>query len=157
MIKVTRPALAAHPFPRGMPRGHLDALAAAASYVTFPAGHRIFGQGGYASRFWLIQSGHVALGLYVPGEGPAVTDTVRMGEVPGWSWLFPPYRRAFGAACASAVGAFESGTAAVRARCVAGPVPGYQLTRRLAEVLARRLQATRARLIARSRGTAALY
>jgi CRP/FNR family transcriptional regulator, cyclic AMP receptor protein len=157
MIEVTRSALAAHPFLRGMPRGHLDALAATASYVTFPAGHRIFAEGGYASKFWLIQSGHIALDLYVPGEGPAVIDTVRMGSPLGWSWLFPPYQWAFGAACVSAVEAFEFDATAVRACCATDPVLGYELTRRLIEVLARRLQGTRTRLIARSRGAASPY
>jgi CRP/FNR family transcriptional regulator, cyclic AMP receptor protein len=157
MIEVTASALAAHPFLRGMPPGHLDALAAAATDVTFPARHRIFAEGGYASKFWLIQSGHVALDLYVPGEGPVVIDTIRMGSLLGWSWLFPPYRWAFGAVCVSGVEAFEFDAAAVRARCVADPVLGYELTRRLIEVLARRLQGTRTRLIARSHGAVSPY
>jgi CRP/FNR family transcriptional regulator, cyclic AMP receptor protein len=157
MIEVTTSALAAHPFLRGVPRGHLDALAAASSYATFPAGHRIFTEGGYASKFWLIQSGHVALDLYVPGEGPVVIDTVRMGGPLGWSWLSPPYRWAFSAICVSTVEAFEFDAAAVRARCVADPALGYELTRRLIEVLARRLQSTRTRLIARSRGAVNPY
>jgi hypothetical protein len=48
MTGVTAPALAGHPFLRGMPPGQLDALAAAAADVTFPAGHRIFEAGGFA-------------------------------------------------------------------------------------------------------------
>ena len=43
-----------------------------------------------ASRFWLIQSGHVALDLHVPGQGRMKIDTIGMGEMLGWSWLFPP-------------------------------------------------------------------
>ena len=34
-------------------------------------------------------------------------DTIGMGELLGWSWLFPPYRWAFGAVAASPVEAFE--------------------------------------------------
>jgi len=150
MIEVTRSALAGHPFLRGMPPGYLDALAEAGADVMFPAGHRIFEDGGFASKFWLIQSGHVSLDMHVPGEGQVVIDTVGMGELLGCSWLYPPYRWAFGAVCAGPLEAFEFDAAVVRARCAADPAFGYELYERLIRVLARRLQHTRAQLIARS-------
>ena len=34
---------------------------------------------------WLIQSGHVALDLHVPGQGWTKIDTICMGELVGWS------------------------------------------------------------------------
>jgi hypothetical protein len=71
MIEVTAAALAAHPFLYGMSHDHLAVLADAASDVTFPARHRLIEDGHSATRFWLIQSGHVILDLHVPGQGPA--------------------------------------------------------------------------------------
>jgi CRP/FNR family transcriptional regulator, cyclic AMP receptor protein len=150
MTEVTSPALAVHPFLRGMPPAHLDALAEVGADVCFPAGHRIFEDGGFAGKFWLIQSGHVALDMQVPGEGRVVIDTVGMGELLGCSWLFPPYQWAFGAVCAGPVRAFEFDAAAIRARCAADPLLGYELNRRLLRVFAGRLQSTRTRLITRS-------
>jgi hypothetical protein len=85
MIEVTGSALAAHPFLRGMTPGHLDALAEAGTDVTFPAGYRIFEDGGFAGKFWLIQSGHAALDMNVPGEGRVIIDNVGMGELLGLS------------------------------------------------------------------------
>jgi hypothetical protein len=76
MIEVTRSTLAEHPFLRGMAPGHLDALAEVGADVSFPAGHSIFQEGGFAGKFWLIQSGHLALGVQVPGEGRVVVDNV---------------------------------------------------------------------------------
>ncbi|MBO0803288.1 MAG: Crp/Fnr family transcriptional regulator [Nocardiopsaceae bacterium] len=149
MIEVTAPALAAHPFLRGMRAGHLDVLVATASDVAFPAGHRIFASGGYAGKFWLIQSGHVALDLRLHGESPVVIDTIGIGGSLGCSWLFPPYQWAFGAVCVSAVRAFEFDAVAVRAACAADPGLGYEFSQRFIRVLAGRLQSTRARLIAR--------
>jgi CRP-like cAMP-binding protein len=70
-----------------------------------------------------------------------------MGELVGWSWLFPPYKWAFGAVAASLVEAFEFDARAVRARCAADPALGYEITQRVALVLSRRLQSTRIRLI----------
>src|SRR6516225_9950123 len=147
MIEVTAEALAVHPFLHGMSHDHLVALAGTASDVTFPARHRLFEDGGSANRFWLIQSGQVALDLHVPGQGRMKIDTIGMGELLGWSWLFPPYRWAFGAVAASPVEAFEFDARTVRARCAADPVLGYEVTRRVARVLSKRLQSTRVRLI----------
>jgi CRP/FNR family transcriptional regulator, cyclic AMP receptor protein len=150
MIEVTAAALAAHPFLRGMSHDQLGVLAEAASDVTFPAKHRLFEDGGNATRFWLIQSGHVSLDLHVPGEGPVVIETIGMGELLGWSWLFPPFKWAFGAVAATAVEAFEFDAPAVREACAADCGLGYEFDQRITRVLAKRLQATRIRLISRS-------
>jgi CRP-like cAMP-binding protein len=133
-----------------MSRDHLVALAEVASDVTFLPKQRLFEDGGGATRFWLLQSGHVALDLHVPGQGRMKIDTIGMGELLGWSWLFPPYRWAFGAVAASPVEAFEFDGRMVRAQCASDPVLGYELTQRLAHVVAKRLQATRVRLITAS-------
>ena len=150
MIEVTAESLARHPFLHGMSAEHLAVLADKARDVAFPDRHRLFEDGGGANRFWLIQSGHVTLDLHVPGQGQMKIDTIGMGELVGWSWLFPPYRWAFGAVTASPVEAFEFDGRAVRARCESDPALGYELTRRLAYVVTGRLQATRIRLITAS-------
>jgi CRP/FNR family transcriptional regulator, cyclic AMP receptor protein len=155
MIEVTAGALAAHPFLYGMSRDHLTVLAGTAADVTFPARHRLFEDGGSATRFWLVQSGSVALDLHVPGQGRMTIDTIGIGELLGWSWLFPPYRWAFGAVAVSPVEAFEFDARAVRACCESDSALGYELTTRLAHVVARRLQATRIRLITTSSQPAA--
>jgi CRP/FNR family transcriptional regulator, cyclic AMP receptor protein len=150
MIEVTAAALATHPFLHGVSRDQLDVLAGAACDVMFPARHRLFEDGGNATRFWLIQSGQVSLDLQVPGEGPVVIETIGMGELLGWSWLFPPFKWAFGAVAATPVEAFEFDAPAVREACAADPGLGYEFNQRITRVLAKRLQATRIRLIARS-------
>jgi CRP/FNR family transcriptional regulator, cyclic AMP receptor protein len=150
MIEVTAEALAAHPFLHGMSRDHLAVLAEGAADVTFSAKQRLFEDGGSATRFWLLQSGHVSLDLHVPGQGRMKIDTIGMGELLGWSWLFPPYRWAFGAVAASRVEAFEFDGRMVRACCATDPVLGHELTQRLAYVVAKRLHATRVRLITAS-------
>ncbi len=157
MIEVNAAALAAHPFLHGISADHLGALAEAARDVSFPARHRLFEDGGNATRFWLIQSGHVSLDLHVPGEGPVAIETIGMGELLGWSWLFPPYKWAFGAVAATAVEAFEFDAPLVRQLCATDPELGYELNQRITTVLAKRLQATRIRLIARSGYSAAVH
>jgi CRP/FNR family transcriptional regulator, cyclic AMP receptor protein len=157
MIEINATALATHPFLHGMTPDQLDTLANAARDVSFPARHRLFEDGGLATHFWLIRSGHVSLDLHVPGEGPVVIETIGMGELLGWSWLFPPYRWAFGAIAVTAVEAFEFDAPDVRECCSADPELGSELNQRVARVLAKRLQATRIRLIARSGYSAAVH
>jgi CRP/FNR family cyclic AMP-dependent transcriptional regulator len=155
MMEVTGSALAQHPFLRGVSPASLDALAALGTDAFFPAGHRIFEDGGYAGKFWLIESGRVALDVRLPGQGRAVVDNVGMGELLGCSWLFPPYRWAFGAVCAGPLHAFEFDATAVRARCAADPLFGHELGGRLLRVFASRLQGARRRLIAATAACAA--
>jgi CRP/FNR family cyclic AMP-dependent transcriptional regulator len=147
MTEVTAATLAAHPFLHGVSADHLSMLARAASDVTFPAGYRFFEDGGHATCFWLIQSGHVTVNVDVPGQGPVPIDTIGIGQLVGWSWLFPPFMWAFGAVAASPVETFEFDARTVRAWCAADPALGYEVTRRVAEVLTKRLKSTRKRLI----------
>ena len=118
----------------------------------FPAGHRIFTDGDYADRFWLIQSGYVALDVLVPGEGLAVVGEVGIGGLAGWSWLFPPYPRTSGAGCVTEGRAFEVNAQVVRDRCAADPSLKDALTGRLFQVVAGRLQDTKTKLITRQHG-----
>jgi CRP-like cAMP-binding protein len=150
MLEVNASGLVTQRFLRGMESRHLGALAEAASEVMFPAGHRIFADGDYAGKFWLVQSGHVAMDVLVPGEGPAVIGRVGIGGLVGWSWLLPPYRWAFGAVCITEVKAFEFNAQAVRDLCAADPTLMGELTSRLFQVVAGRLQDTRTTLITRS-------
>jgi CRP/FNR family transcriptional regulator, cyclic AMP receptor protein len=150
MMEVTASVLASQRVLHGLRVGQLDALAATASEAMFPAGHRVFADGGYVGSFWLIESGYVALDVQVPGEHPVIIGTVGIGGLLGWSWLLPPCQWAFGAVCATQVRAIEFSAAAVRDRCAADPELGYELTRRMFQVLAQRLQDTKDKLIARS-------
>jgi CRP/FNR family cyclic AMP-dependent transcriptional regulator len=51
-----------------MPWEHLAVLSQAASDVTVPARHRFFEDGGHATRFWLVQSGHATWTFMFPGR-----------------------------------------------------------------------------------------
>lgn len=147
-MKVTASALAAQRFLRGMRVDQLDVLAEAAAEVMFPARHRIFSDGDYADRFWLIESGHVVLDVRLPGEAPAVIGTVGRGGLLGWSWLVPPYQWAFGAVCVTEVRAFQFNAQTLRDRCATDQDLRDEFTRRLFRVLSERLHRTRDKLVA---------
>lgn len=147
MIDVTAASLDTHLFLHGMPNGPLAELAKSASITSFPAGRRIFEEGGNANRFWLIRSGRVALDLGLTGGGRVTIEMLGMGDVLGLSWLLPPFRWTFGAVALGPVEAFEFDAPPVRERCACDPVLDYELTRRFIGISAHRLHATRLRLL----------
>lgn len=150
MLEVTASGLLTQRFLRGMQPGQVAALARAASEVSFPARHRIFGEGEDADKFWLIQSGRVILDVHVPSEGLAIVGHVGIGGLVGWSWLLPPYHWTFGAVCATEVRAFQFNARAVRERCAADRALRDELTGRLLQVAAARLLGAKATLLARA-------
>ncbi|MEW2433257.1 cyclic nucleotide-binding domain-containing protein [Streptomyces caniferus] len=118
-----------------------------ASEVAFPAGTRIFEEGKPADRFWIVRTGSVDLDIQVAGRRPVVIESLGHGDLLGWSWLLPPYVWRMGAGAFTLVRAYEFDATAIRALCEADPTLGLAVTRRVLDVVARRLQATRHRLL----------
>ena len=147
MTGVAAPALAGHRFLRGMPAQHLAYLAEVTSLVTVPARHRLFEAGEVAHHCWLIRAGQVEVDLRAPGAGRVVIQALGRGEMLGVSWFFPPFQWQFGAVAVQPAELFECDAAAVRGRCEADPAFGFEFTRRMIVVVAKRLQATRAQLL----------
>jgi CRP/FNR family transcriptional regulator, cyclic AMP receptor protein len=141
--------LAAHPFLKGMSPHHLELLALCAMPTEFDAGQIIFLEGDPANGFYLIETGNVVLEGKTSSGEPVVIDTVSAGEPLGWSWIFPPYLWHFDARA----------TAACTAICLSGIMLrqhrdedislSHELFKRTSEVLVRRLQAARGKLISR--------
>jgi CRP/FNR family transcriptional regulator, cyclic AMP receptor protein len=140
-------ALTAHPFTAGLTGGQLTRLAALAVPVEFPAGRRLFDEGGRADRLWLITAGRVALDLRAPGRPGVIVETLGPGAELGLSWLTAAARWQFGAVAQLPVTAFELPSAGVVALCEADHELGYLLTRRLLATAIARLQAARVRIL----------
>lgn len=137
----------AHPFFATLTSAHRDLLAGDAEPALFAADERVFADGAPADRFWLIETGSIALDMWVPGRGAQTVETVLAGTVLGWSWLYPPYRWHFGAQARERVEAIAFDAAAVRRRCEADAGFGYTMLRCFTPVIIERLQATRLRLL----------
>lgn len=130
-----------------LPAEGRERLMQSAHEVSFPEGTRIFEEHGLADRFWIIRTGSVNLDIQVAGQRAAVVEMLGHGDLVGWSWLVPPYTWRMGAEAFTPVRAYEFDATAVRALCEADPALGLAITRRVLEVVARRLQATRLRLV----------
>jgi CRP/FNR family cyclic AMP-dependent transcriptional regulator len=104
----------------------------------------IFRKGDTANRFYLIESGKVALESSA-GDQVIRIEEVGGGDLLGWSWIFPPFVWHFDArAIEPTTAIFLYGI--LREHCEADPALGYALFKRMSEVMMRRLQAARVKL-----------
>ncbi len=134
-------------FFEGLSEAHLDAIADCASGVELDAGTTLFEEGNSADGCFIVIEGAVAIELTIPGRGHHVIQTVHDGEVIGWSWLFPPYRWAFGAQVLEPTRAIRFDAASLRQKQETDSTLGYELMSRFANVLVSRLEATRLQLL----------
>jgi len=141
----TRVAL--HPFLAGMNPTQLALLTDCAIPVQFKKGQTILREGDMANRFYLIESGKVVL---ESGEGfgaPVIVETIGAGDLLGWSWMFPPYVWHFTARAVEPVEAIFFYGTILREYCEKDHSLGYELFKRMAPVMLRRLQAARKRML----------
>jgi len=146
-METLEPILAQHPFFQGLDPAYLTLMVGCAANVRFAAGADCFREGEPAETFYLIRHGHVALQVFVPGQGRITIDTIEAGNVLGWSWLFPPYRRHSDAPALELSRAIAFDGACLRAKCDADHDLGYTLMQRFAQVMVQRLQASRLQLL----------
>jgi CRP-like cAMP-binding protein len=146
-VKSLEEILAEHPFFRGLAPDTLKLIAGCASNVHFDAGRMVFREGEPADRFFAVRHGSIAIEIHAPDRGPVVVQTVGEGEILGWSWLFPPYVWKFDARAREAVRATAFDGACLRKKCDEDPALGYELMKRLAHLVSRRLEATRLQIL----------
>ncbi len=139
--------LSEHPFFKDLDPRYIQLIAGCAREVTFKAGEFIFREGDPSSHFWLIRSGKISLEVFAPGRGPIMIETLGDGDVMGWSWAVPPYRKQYDARALELTRALEFDAMCIRGKCDEEPKLGYELFKRFSQLIGQRLQATRLRLI----------
>ena len=139
--------LAAHPFLQGMDVHQIGTMAAYALPAHFAAGEIIFRTGELANRFYLIESGNVVIEGKLLDEPSVIIDTLSAGDALGWSWLFPPYLWHFDARAKEPTVAVSFDTAILRRHYNEDLTLAHELFKRSSEVMVRRLQAARRKLI----------
>ena len=146
-VKAVESVIAEHPFLRGLKPAHLRLLADSAMRMRYEANALIFREGDPANRFYLIEQGRVSLESPRIDEAPVAVQVIGPGEVLGWSWLFPPYYWHFDArALEPTTAIFFYGTR-LREQCEQDHSFGYEMMKRMAQVVIDRLQATRKQLL----------
>lgn len=139
--------LRAHPFFAALTEDELALVAGCGVAVELAAGQSITREGEPAEHFYALVQGKVAVQIFVPGRGLLTLQTLRGGEVLGWSWGFPPSTWTFDACALTPTRAVRLDAAALLRRCDESPQLGYKLMRGLVRVMTERLHGTRLQLL----------
>lgn len=135
----------AHPFLSSFSPENLEIILHKADTAEFANGQLILQEGEPANRMYLIQNGRVAVEAGKQGE--RIVQVLGPGETLGWSWLFPPFSWNFSAraieptTCVVLDGGHLLVTAEENSKF------GYELMRRITEIVIGRLQATRKKML----------
>jgi CRP-like cAMP-binding protein len=135
--------LARHPFVIGMEPKHVAVMAAGSEEVEFAPAQIIFREGDPANRLYLLLSGRVALESAAGRHEPVALQELQEGDALGWSWLFPPFAWHFQARALTPVRAIACNGGHLLVHSEENHDFGYELMRRVVQVVIRRMQAAR--------------
>ncbi len=146
-MQTLEPLIKGHPFFEGLEPAHLRLVVGCARNELHAQGEMLFREGEEADWFYVIREGQLALEVHVPGRGPVALQTLSDGEVLGTSWLFPPYRWQFSARAVRSTRLLAFDGKCLRGKCDQDHDLGYELVRRAAQILMKRLDAARLQLL----------
>lgn len=139
--------LSEHEFFRGLPDDDLALIAGCGRTVHFSEGDFVARDGDPADLFYVVRAGRVAMEIHAPDRGPLVIDAAGEGEIVGFSWLFPPHRWQFDVRAVEPTRAISLDGTCLRRKCDEDPRLGYELMKRFALIMQRRLQSARLQLM----------
>lgn len=137
--------LAKHPFLAGMDDAQVETLLKGSIEQEFAAGEIIFREGEPANRFYLIESGEVALEFKSASgkTGDFPIQTLAAGDAMGWSWLFPPFAWHFSARAIRPTRVISCDGGHLLVTAEEDPAFGYALMKRVSQIVIERLQRCR--------------
>jgi len=139
--------LAEHPFLEGLDPELLKIIASCATEMHFEPGQMIYREGDEADQFLLVRDGKVAIEVFSGRRGSLIIQTAGPGDVLGWSWLFPPFRRRFDTRVVEPTKAISLDGKFLREKAEEDHRLGYELLKRFSRIVVERLQATTLQLV----------
>jgi CRP-like cAMP-binding protein len=136
------------PFTQGMEPNQIKKLASIATEVKFDSEEAIFREGDEARTIYFIVEGQVIIESRVAGHGLVTMLTLGPGELLGWSSLFPPRRKTSSARALQPTWAVAIDTEKLQQLCQTDHLLEDSIIRRIADVIAARLKATRQHMLA---------
>jgi len=146
----TAESLPDHPLFHGLTGRHRHTLAECSMPASFEPGEIIVELGEPANCFYLVISGLIGLeSLGAPS--PLRVQTIGPGDILGWSWLFSPYYWHFNAIAEEPTETVFFYGSRLLQECDRNHDFGYELFRRMSQILIDRLQTTREKWIEAAR------
>jgi CRP-like cAMP-binding protein len=142
----TSDSLPDHPLFHGMGKSDRHILAECSMRATFEPGKLIVESGEPANCFHLVISGLITLET-LGVHSPLRVQSIGPGDVLGWSWLFPPYAWHFNAIAEQPTETIFFYGSRLLQECDRNHDFGYELFKRMSQILINRLQTTREKWI----------
>ena len=136
-----------HSFFKDLKPEYLDFIAGCASNVVFKEDEMILREGDEANKFCLIRHGRIAIDIPLSKQRGITIQTIKDGDILGWSWLIPPHNYRFNAKAITETRAISFDGKCLREKCESKYDLGYELLKRLAAVFISRLEMTRLQLV----------
>lgn len=136
-----------HPFFQGFTPDQMRELVSCARDVRFEEGEYLFREGDEARNLYVIREGRIRVELHDARQGAVAVQTIERDDVLGWSWLIPPYLWHFDARALRTSLAVAMDGSRLRELCEKDHTIGYELLKRMAQLMEERLQATRLQLL----------
>jgi CRP-like cAMP-binding protein len=142
----TADSLPDHPLFGELTGRHRHILAECSMQASFAAGETVVEIGKPANCFYLVVSGSIV--LETPGlSGPLRVQFIGPGDILGWSWFFPPYYWHFNAIAEEPTETIFFYGSRLSRECDRNHDLGYELFKRMSQILVERLQSTREKWI----------
>lgn len=125
----------------------LSQIADVSQEVTYEPRTTIFSENSVAQNVYFVLDGEVSLVICTPKSGCRQLDRAGKGELVGWSPLLEKTRFSAAAHATTAVKAIEIDGQKLLGICEQNPAFGFQLIRKIAEVVSDRLRAMRLKLL----------
>lgn len=146
-METLEPILREHPFFKDLKPEYLKFMIGCASNVRFKEGEVILKEGEPADHFYLIRHGLIAIDIAVGHNRSITIQTIRDGDILGWSWLVPPYRYRFNCRATEDTRVVALDGKCLRNKCEENHDLGYELFKRLTSIFVKRLEVTRMQLL----------
>ena len=136
-------ALKKHPFLTGFSDDIIEKLIPISEHKNFSENEIIFRQGTNAYNFYLVDTGLLSVGFDPKLHSPVNIQQITDGEVLGWSWLIPPYHWQFDAKAVEESKTIMLDAVKLRQMFEFQHEIGYNFSRRILQIVSKRLSATR--------------
>jgi CRP/FNR family transcriptional regulator, cyclic AMP receptor protein len=147
-MNVLETSISQHPLLVGLDPKFLALMAETAREVEFQPNDIVFREGDPANCLYLIQSGKMVLESRTGPNKRVPLQELESGDTLGWSWLFPPFTWHFQARAVAPTRMIACDGGHLLVNCEENHDFGYELMRRVAQVVIQRAQAARSALSA---------
>lgn len=146
-METLAPILRGHAFFKDLEPQFIELIVGCASNRRYCKDSYLCKQGEEANDFFLIREGRVAIEIPVHHEHPIILQTVEEGDILGWSWLLPPFFWHFDARAEQDTRVIALNGRCIRGECESHHTLGYEMLKRFAQIMEKRLEATRLQLL----------